>query len=40
VLAFLIKTSDYDFGHPLARGGVIPEFAIAKDVKPWVINWQ
>jgi hypothetical protein len=40
VLAFLIKTSDYDFGHPLATGGVIPEFAIAKDVKPWVINWQ
>jgi hypothetical protein len=40
VLAFMIKTSDYDFGHPLTAGGVIPEFAIAKDVKPWVINWQ
>jgi hypothetical protein len=40
VLAFMIKTSDYDFGHPPVAGGVIPAFAIAKDVKPWVINWQ
>lgn len=40
VLAFLIRTSDYDFGHPPVARGVIPEFAIAMDVKPWVINWQ
>jgi len=40
VLAFMIRTSDYDFGHPLAAGGVIPAFALAKDVKPWVINWR
>jgi hypothetical protein len=40
VLAFMIKTSDYDFEHPSVAGGVIPAFAIAQDVKPWVINWQ
>jgi hypothetical protein len=40
VLAFIIKTSDYDIGHPLAAGGMIPASALAKDVKPWVINWQ
>jgi hypothetical protein len=40
VLAFIIKTSDYDFQHPPVTGGTIPAFAIAKDVKPWVINWQ
>jgi hypothetical protein len=41
VLAFMIKASDYDFGHPpVVSGGTIPAFAIAKDIKPWVINWQ
>ena len=40
VLAFLIKTSDYDFKHPPVAGGMIPAFALAQDVKPWVINWQ
>jgi hypothetical protein len=40
VLAFMIKTSDYDFEHPPVAGGVIPANAIAKDSKPWVINWQ
>jgi hypothetical protein len=40
VLAYMIKTGDYDFGHPPVAGGVIPASALAKDVKPWVINWQ
>jgi hypothetical protein len=40
VLAYMIKTSDYDFEHPPVAGGVIPASAMAKDVKPWVINWQ
>jgi hypothetical protein len=40
VLAYMIKTSDYDFQHPPVAGGVIPASAIARDVKPWVINWQ
>ena len=40
VLAFLIKTSDYDFAHPPVAGSTIPAFALARDVKPWLINWQ
>ena len=40
VLAFMIKASDYDFDHPPVAGATIPAFALAKDVKPWVINWQ
>jgi hypothetical protein len=42
VLAFMIKTSDYyDLGRPpVLAGGTIPAFALAKDIKPWVINWQ
>ena len=42
VLAFMIKASDYyNLGHPpVEAGGTIPAFALAKDVKPWVINWQ
>jgi hypothetical protein len=41
VLAFMIKTSDYDLQHPpVLAGGTIPAFALAKDVKPWVVNWQ
>ena len=40
VLAFMIKTSDYDFEHPPVAGSTIPANAIAKDSKPWVINWQ
>jgi hypothetical protein len=40
VMAYMIKTSDYDFGHPPATGGTIPASALAQDIKPWVINWQ
>jgi hypothetical protein len=40
VLAYLIKTSDYDGAHPPIAGGTIPAVALAQDVKPWVINWQ
>jgi hypothetical protein len=40
VLAFLIKTSNFDFAHPPVAGGTIPAFALAQDMKPWVINWQ
>jgi hypothetical protein len=40
VLAFMIKASGYDFAHPPVAGGMIPAFALAQDVKPWVINWQ
>jgi hypothetical protein len=38
VLAFMIRTRDYPGA--FYGGGMIPAFAIAKDVKPWVINWQ
>jgi hypothetical protein len=37
VVAFMIKTQDYQ---PFVAGTSVPAFAIAKDVKPWVINWQ
>jgi hypothetical protein len=40
VLAFMIKTRDYDYAHPPVAGGIVPASAIARDVKPWVINWQ
>jgi len=42
VLAFMIKASDYyNLGHPpIEAGGTIPPFTLAKDVKPWVINWK
>jgi hypothetical protein len=38
VVAFMIKAQDYI--HPFAVDTSVPAFAIAKDVKPWVINWQ
>ena len=37
VVAFMIKAQDY---HPFVAGMSVPASAIAKDVKPWVINWQ
>jgi hypothetical protein len=37
VVAFMIKVQDY---HPFGAGMSVPASAIAKDVKPWVINWQ
>jgi hypothetical protein len=37
VIAFMTKAQDYE---PFAAGMSVPQSAIAKDVKPWVINWQ
>jgi hypothetical protein len=37
VVAFMIKAQDVQ---PFAAGTNVPAFALAKDVKPWVINWQ
>ena len=37
VVAFMIKTQDYQ---SFAAGSSVPAFAIGKDVKPWVINWD
>jgi hypothetical protein len=37
VVAFMIKAQDYQ---PFVAGSSVPSFVIAKDVKPWVINWQ
>jgi hypothetical protein len=37
VIAFMTRAQDYE---PLVAGMSVPASAIAKDVKPWVINWQ